>query len=288
MVRGVNAPIRLAFSPDSDDLFMFWPLLHGKVDPDGLTFTHERDDTETLNARAERGDVDVIAVSIARYATIAKDWLLLPHGASIGRGYGPVVVAEKEQPLGALAGKRIGVPGLRTTAYATLRLLLPDFEAVVVPIQPYARAFETLRAREVDAALLIHEGRLTYEREGFQKVCDVGEGWMKLTGLPLPLGGNAIRRALGPELVRRVSAACGRSIAWALAHRDEVMDALLAEETRADVKLDRAMLDRYLAMYANEDTRATPPDARRAVAELFQRARAAKIFDGVAEPEFAP
>jgi 1,4-dihydroxy-6-naphthoate synthase len=283
----VSQPIRLAFSPDSDDLFMFWPLLHGKVDPGGLTFTHERADTETLNARAERGDVDVLAVSIARYATIAKDWLLLPHGASIGRGYGPVVVAKESVPLEALRGKRIGVPGLRTTAYVTLRLLLPDFEAVVLPIQPYSRVFEALRAKEVDSALLIHEGRLTFEREGFAKVCDVGEAWLKLTGLPLPLGGNAIRRGLGKDLVTRVSDACGRSIAWALAHRDEVMNALLAEETRADVKLDRAMLDRYLAMYANEDTRSTPDDARRAVGELFRRAREAKILDGVVEPEFA-
>ena len=286
-VRRVN-PIRLAFSPDSDDLFMFWPLLHGKVDVGDLSFSHEREDTETLNARAERGDVDVIAVSIARYATIAKDWLLLPHGASIGRGYGPVVVAKEAALLESFRGKRIGVPGLRTTAYVTLRLLLPEFEAVVIPIQPYARVFEALRAKEVDAALLIHEGRLTFEREGFTKVCDVGEGWGKLTGLPLPLGGNAIRRALGPELVKRVSNACGRSIAWALAHRDEVMNALLAEETRADVKLDRGMLDRYLAMYANEDTRSTPEDARRAVGELFRRAREARILDGVVEPEFAP
>ena len=283
-----HPPIRLAFSPDSDDIFMFWPLLHGKVDTEGLVFTHERADTETLNARAERGDVDVLAVSIARYATIAKDWLLLPHGASIGRGYGPVVVAKDACPLESLRGKRIGIPGLRTTAYVTLRLLLPEFEALVIPIEPYARVFEALRAKEVDAALLIHEGRLTFEREGFAKVCDVGEGWLKLTGLPLPLGGNAIRRGLGAELVAKVSAICGRSIAWALANRDEVMNALLAEETRADVKLDRAMLDRYLAMYANEDTRSTPDDARRAVGELFRRAREAKIFAGVGEPEFAP
>jgi 1,4-dihydroxy-6-naphthoate synthase len=282
------APIRLAFSPDSDDLFMFWPLLHGKVDAEGLSFVHEREDTESLNARAERGDVDVIAVSIARYATIAKDWLLLPHGMSVGRGYGPVVVADKEAPLASLRGKRIGVPGLRTTAYLTLRLLLPEFEAVVIPIQPYARVFEALRAKEVDAALLIHEGRLTYEREGYAKVCDVGEAWGKLTGLPLPLGGNAIRRGLGAEAVAKVSRACARSIAWSLEHRDAVMDALLAEETRADVKLDRAMLDRYLAMYANEDTRGAKDDVRRAVSELFVRGKAAGVIDGALEPEFAP
>src|SRR5260221_14227243 len=113
--------ISLAFSPDSDDIFMFWPLLHGKVDTEGLTFTHERADTETLNARADRGDVDVIAVSMARYATIADKYLLLPHGASVGRGYGPVVVANHEAPLASLRGKRIGVPGVRATAYVTLR-----------------------------------------------------------------------------------------------------------------------------------------------------------------------
>jgi len=284
----VPLPIRLAFSPDSDDLFMFWPLLHGKVDTEGLAFVHEREDTESLNARAERGDVDVIAVSIARYATIAKDWLLLPHGMSVGRGYGPVVVAEREAALPSLAGKRIGVPGLRTTAYLTLRLLLAQFEAVVIPIQPYARVFEALRAHEVDAALLIHEGRLTYEREGFAKVCDVGEAWGKMTGLPLPLGGNAIRRGLGAEKIARVSRLCAKSIAWSLEYRDEVMTALLAEETRADVQLDRAMLDRYLARYANEDTRGAKDDVRRAVSELFKRAKSARVFDGVAEPEFAP
>jgi 1,4-dihydroxy-6-naphthoate synthase len=284
----VNTPIRLAFSPDSDDLFMFWPLLHGKVDTGGLTFTYERADTESLNARADRGDLDVLAVSIARYGTIARDWLLLPHGASIGRGYGPVVVANPARSLESLRGRRIGVPGLRTTAYVTLRLLLPEFEPVVVPIQPYSRIFEALRANEVEAALLIHEGRLTFEREGFHKVCDVGEAWMKMTGLPLPLGGNAIRRGLGPDVIAEVSAACARSIAWALEHRDEVMNALLAEETRTDVKLDRAMLDRYLAMYANEDTRKTPDDAKRAVSELFRRAKAAGIFDAAVEPEFAP
>jgi 1,4-dihydroxy-6-naphthoate synthase len=281
--------IRLAFSPDSDDIFMFWPLLHGKVEAPGLTFTVERADTETLNARAERGDVDVLAVSIARYATIARDWLLLPHGASIGRGYGPVVVAEKACSLQSLRAKRIGVPGLRTTAYTVLRLLLPEFEAVVLPIAPYSRVFQALRGGEVDAALLIHEGRLTYEREGFAKIADVGEGWAALTGgLPLPLGGNVIRRALGADVIAQVSAAITRSIGWALEHRDEVMNALLAEETRDDVKLDRAMLDRYLAMYANEDSRAFRDDARRAVGELFTRAHAAGLLDHPVAPEFAP
>jgi 1,4-dihydroxy-6-naphthoate synthase len=287
-MKPTTPAITLAFSPDSDDIFMFWPLLHGKVDAEGLAFTHERADTETLNQRAARGDVDVIALSMARYAAIADTYLLLPHGASVGRGYGPIVVANQPASLASLRGKRIGVPGLRTTAYATLRLLLPEFDAMVLPISPYARAFEAVRAGEVDAALLIHEGRLTYEREGFAKVCDVGEAWHALTGLPLPLGGNAIRRGLGDALVAKVSRVCRASIAWSLAHRDEVMTALLSEESRADVKLDRAMLDRYLTMYANADTLEMPEDAREGVRELFRRARAAGLLEGTGEVEFAP
>jgi 1,4-dihydroxy-6-naphthoate synthase len=281
--------LRIAFSPDSDDIFMFWPLLHGKIDAGDVAFVHERADTEALNERAARGDVDIIAISIARYAAISRDYLLLPHGASVGRGYGPVVVAREPLALGALEGKRIGVPGLQTTAYLTLRLLLARFEPKVIPISPYARTFDALHRHEVDAALVIHEGRLAYEREGFFKVVDVGETWAERTGgLPLPLGGNAVRRGLGPDLVRQVSSLCRESIAWALDHRDEVIDALLAEESRPGVALDRSLLDRYLTMYANEDTRAFAPDARRAIEELFKRAADAGLLPLGARVEFAP
>ena len=288
-------PIRLAFSPDSDDIFMFWPLLEGKVDTEGLSFTAERADTETLNRRAEGSDesarADVVAVSIAQYARVARDHLLLPHGMSVGRGYGPVLVTPKDKaaPLASFAGKRIGVPGLRTTAYLVLRLLLPELEPVVVPIAPYARAFEELRAGTIDAALLIHEGRLFYEREGTAKVVDLGEAWAELTGgLPLPLGGNAIRRDLGPELVERVSRVCRSSIRWAAEHADEVANALLAAETRPDVGLDRASLDRYLAMYANEDTLDAPADVRKAIEVLFERGRSAGLLPADARAELAP
>lgn len=281
--------IRLAFSPDSDDLFMFWALLHGKVDTEGLSFVHERADTEALNERAARGEVDVIAVSIARYAALAKDYLLLPHGASVGRGYGPVVVTTKPTKIGDLAGKRIGIPGFHTTAYLTLRLILPTFEAKVIPISPFTLSFDAIRSGEVDAALLIHEGRLTYEREGFHKVVDLGEAWFGLSGgLPLPLGGNVVRRGLGAGTVAKVSRLCRESIAWALAHRDEVMNALLAEETRAEVGLDRALLDRYLAMYANADTLDFADDAKRAVEELFARGTRAGVIPAGAHAEFAP
>jgi 1,4-dihydroxy-6-naphthoate synthase len=271
--------IRVAFSPDSDDIFMFWALLSGKIDTEGLEFEAERADTETLNARAAAGELDVVAVSIARYPAIARDYLLLRHGMSVGRGYGPVVVAPHARDLASLEGARIGVPGLRTTAYLVLRLLLPLFEPVVVPISPYSRSFEAVRSGEVDAALLIHEGRLTYEREGFACVCDLGEAWARETGgLPLPLGGNAIRRGLGPELVAKVSRLCHASIGWALDNRDEAMGALLGSESRADLALDRALLDRYLAMYANADTLSPPEDVRRAIAEMYSRAHAAGIL----------
>ncbi len=283
------APIRLAFSPDSDDIFMFWPLLAGKVDSEGLVFHAERADTETLNARAAAADLDVLAVSIARWPSVAKDYLLLRHGMSVGRGYGPVVVAKAARDLASLEGARIGVPGLRTTAYLVLRLLVSRFDPVVIPISPYARAFDAVRSGEVDAALLIHEGRLTYEREGMARVVELGEAWSVLTaGLPLPLGGNAIRRGLGTELVAKVSRLCRASIAWSLAHRQEAMDALLANESRADLALDPATLDRYLAMYANADTLDAPPDVRRAIDEMYARAHSAGLLEAPVRAEFAP
>lgn len=279
--------IRLAFSPDSDDMFMFWPLLSGKVDAPGLSFEALRADTETLNVRAAAGDLDVVAVSIARWPSIADKYLLLSHGMSVGRGYGPVLVARQPRDLASLRGARIGVPGLRTTAYLVLRVLLADFQPVVVPISPYARSFEALRAGEVDAALLIHEGRLVFEREGLSAVCDLGEAWARTTGgLPLPLGGNAIRRALGTELVAAVSQACRASIAWALEHREQTMRDLLERESRTDLALDRTLLDRYLEMYANSDTFEAPPDVREAVNELFRRAHAIGLLDRPVRAEF--
>jgi 1,4-dihydroxy-6-naphthoate synthase len=271
--------IRLAFSPDSDDLFMFWPLLSGRVPSSQYRFEHVRADTETLNRRALQGDLDVVAISIATYPAVAKDYLLLPHGGSVGRGYGPALVSNTPRALAALADRPIAVPGAGTTAYLVLRLLLPNFQPVFVPISPYSRVFSALRAGEVEAALLIHEGRLTYEKEGFALVADVGQAFAYLTGgLPLPLGGNVIRRALGDRAIADISDLLRRSIEYALAHRDALIDELLAKETRREARIDRATLDRYLTMYANGDTLAYPEDARRAVEELFARGRAAGLL----------
>ena len=271
--------IRLAFSPDSDDLFMFWPLLSGKVASGQYRFEHVRADTETLNRRALQGDLDVVAISIATYPAVAKDYLLLPHGGSVGRGYGPALVASGPRALATLTDKAIAVPGAGTTAYLVLRLLLPSFRPVFIPISPYSRVFSALRDGEVDAALLIHEGRLTYEKEGFALVADIGQAFAYLTGgLPLPLGGNVIRRGLGDRAIADISQLLRRSIEYALAHRDTLIDELLAKETRREAKIDRATLDRYLAMYANGDTLGYPEDARRAVHELFARGRAAGLL----------
>lgn len=286
--RRMAAPIRLAFSPDSDDLFMFWALLTGKIPTEGLTFVADRADTEALNERVARGDVDVCAVSIARYAAIAHDWLLLPHGMSVGRHYGPVVIANAPCSLTDLAGKRIGTPGLKTTAHLVLSLVAPAFEAVVVPISPFAKAFESLRTGSVDAVVLIHEGRLTYEKEGFALVADLGVAWAALTGgLPLPLGGNVIARRLGSERITQVSRLCHASIRWAMDHRDEVIDGLARADERA-LGFDRAMVDRYLALYANDDTLNAPADVRKAVEELFTRAHAAKLHPDLVRVEYAP
>jgi 1,4-dihydroxy-6-naphthoate synthase len=170
-----------------------------------------------------------------------------------------------------------------------LRLLLARFDPVVIPISPYARCFDALRSGEVDAALLIHEGRLTYEREGMARVVELGEGWATLTGgLPLPLGGNAIRRGLGDELVARVSRACRASIEWSLENRQTAMDALMKSESRTDLALDAGTLDRYLAMYANDDTLDARPDVRRAIDELYARGHAAGVIEHRVSAEFAP
>jgi 1,4-dihydroxy-6-naphthoate synthase len=283
-----SARVRLAFSPDSDDIFMFWAALFGKIDTEGLEFQVERSDTESLNARAAAADLDVMALSVAAWPSVADRYLLLSSGMSVGRGYGPILAARRPVTLASLDSARIGVPGLRTTAYLVLRLLLPRFEAVIVPIVPFERVFDSVRSGDVDAALVIHEGRVTFEREGLASVCDLGEEWARLTGgLPLPLGANAVRRALGRETVERVSRVCRVSIEWALTHREDTMRALIEGEDRQGLRLTRTMLDRYLAMYANADTLEAPPDVRRAVDVLYERGHAAGLLEGPTRAEYA-
>jgi 1,4-dihydroxy-6-naphthoate synthase len=280
--------VKLAYSVDADDAFMFHALSGDRIDTRGLTFQHRRGDTAELNALALAGETDVVAISAGAYPAVAERYLLLPHGASVGRGFGPVVVARRPMTLAELAERRVGIPGLTTTAWLVLRMMQPRAVPVVVPIVPFARAFEALDAGEVEAALLIHEGRLLYEARGYQRVADLGEWWLAQTGMPLPLGVNVIRRGLGPELVATVSAVLRDAIGWALAHRDEIITRLAGEE-RGDAGLAQAaLLDRYLGMYANEDTREMAPDVRRAIDLLFERARAAGLLEHGAAVAWAP
>jgi 1,4-dihydroxy-6-naphthoate synthase len=280
--------ISLAYSVDADDAFMFHALAKGAIDTHGLTFSHQRGDTAWLNALAMGGGADVIAISAGAYPAVADRYLLRPHGASVGRGFGPVLVSKRPLALAELAGRRVAVPGLSTTAFLVLRLMQPAVVPVVVPIAPFSAVFEVLARGEVDAALLIHEGRLLFERHGCVAVAELGQWWLAQTGLPLPLGVNVIRRTLGAETIALVSRTLRAAIAFALDHRDEVISAISAEP-RGDAALGQAdLLDRYLGMYANDDTRAMAPDARQAITALFERAAAAGLLPGGSTVEWAP
>jgi 1,4-dihydroxy-6-naphthoate synthase len=283
-----DRPVKLAYSVDADDAFMFHALHGARIDTRGIAFEHRRADTAALNALCAAGEADVVAISAGAYPQVADRYLLLPHGASVGRGFGPVVVARRPMSLGELAGRRVGIPGLTTTAWLVLRMMAPAAEPMVIPIFPFARIFEALDAGDIDAALLIHEGRLLYEARGFHKVADLGEWWQDRTGLPLPLGVNVIRRGLGAPVIAAVSGVLRDAIGYALAHRDEVI-AALASEKRGDEALAQAsLLDRYLAMYANEDTREMAPDVRRAIEALFAWAKAAGLLAGNVTVDWAP
>lgn len=286
--QGRAGRISLAYSVDADDAFMFHALRAERIDVRGLAFTHRRADTAALNEIATEGQADVVAISAGAYPAVAQSYLLLPHGASVGRGFGPVVIARKEQPLAALAGKRVAIPGHSTTAWLVLRLMQADLVPVVVPIAPFARVFQALDAGEVDAALLIHEGRLLYQERGYAKVAELGEWWEAQTALPLPLGVNVIRRGLGGEQIARVSGVLREAIRWALANRDEVIATLVGEERGEAALSQRALLDRYLGMYANEDTASMAPDVRRGIDELFARAAAAGLLAAGARADWAP
>jgi 1,4-dihydroxy-6-naphthoate synthase len=281
--------ITLAYSVDSDDLFMFYALLEGKISTEGLVFQHLRHDTEKLNELAVHQQVDITAVSIHAYADLTEDYLLLPHGGSIGVKYGPLVLANQPGTIEDLRDKKISIPGMKTTAYLVFKLACPEFEPVIIPITPFEQTFTALKTGEVDAAVVIHEGNLTYAERGFAKILDLGVWWWEETGYPLPLGGNVIRRGLGAEKIKKVSRLLRKSIQYALDHRDEVIDYLLARETRSDKLLhNRKLLDQYLSLYANRDTLQYPEEARIGMKELFRRGYDAGITSHPVTIEFAP
>lgn len=239
--------IHLAHSPDSDDAFMFYALATGKVDVDDVEYVHELQDIETLNQRALKGELEVTAVSIHAYAYLSDRYALLPHGASMGDRYGPRLVTRSAMTKEDLRGRTIAVPGPLTSAYLALRLYQPDFEPLFMP---FDKIDEAVLGGDVDAGLLIHEGQLTYAAQGLHLVADMGEWWFQETGLPLPLGGNAIRKDLGDALKRKVSGHLRESIAYGLAHRGDALDHAMGYARG----LARSDADTFVGMYVNDWT----------------------------------
>ena len=272
--------ITLGHSPDPDDAFMFYALAADKIDMQGLTFTHVVEDIETLNRRAMNAELDVTAVSIHAYAYLLDQYALLTSGASMGDDYGPLVISRKPMTLDELRHATIAVPGLMTTAYLTLRLCVGDVTTVVVP---FDQIMDAVERGDVDAGLLIHEGQLTYEARGFNKVIDLGEWWMSETNLPLPLGGNAIRKSLGPELIAKVSNLLRESIEYGLENREVAV--------RHSMKYGRGMAesltDKFVGMYVNDYTIDYGERGREAVKLLLQRAHEAGIIPRPVRVEFA-
>jgi len=271
--------IRVAHSPDSDDAFMFYALAEGKIDTGDLRYQHELSDIETLNQRALRRELEVTAVSIHAYAYLWRDYALLGSGSSMGDGYGPRLVATRPRPADprtALRGRRIAVPGLLTTAYLALKLYQPEFEAVVLP---FDRIEDAVHAGEVDAGLLIHEGQLTYADSGLQLWADLGAWWLEDTGLPLPLGGNAVRRDLGDRVTARIAHDLRASIEYALAHRAPA----LAHAKQYNRGIGDERTDTFVGMYVNQWTVDYGPRGRQAVQRLLDRGHEAGII-----PELVP
>lgn len=263
--------LRLAYSPDADDAFMFRAAIEGLIDTEGLRFLPITSDTQQLNDMADRGEVDISAVSVAAYPYFADRFVMFGHGGSVGMGYGPVIVARQQFPLQELNTKLIATPGARTTAHLITRLIAPKARMTTVPITPYEAIFEAIDACGVGAGIIIHEGRLTYEQHGLKKIVDLGEWWMNDTGLPLPLGANVIRRGVGKGVIERASRVLQRSIRWALDHRDEMIQFLISHIHRPDEVATPELLDRYLGMYANEETYQYSADSRQAVQLMFDR-----------------
>jgi 1,4-dihydroxy-6-naphthoate synthase len=271
--------IHVAHSPDSDDAFMFYALAEGKIDTGDLRYVHELQDIESLNQRAMRGELEVTAVSIHAYAHLADRYALLPHGSSMGDRYGPRLVARRPMTRADVRGKRIAIPGPLTTAYLALKLYEPEF--VPVPT-PFDRIEDAVEHGEVDIGLLIHEGQLTFGDRGLHLVADMGEWWFGETGLPLPLGGNVVRKDLGDDLVRTISRHLRASIAYGLEHRAKALDHAMSFARG----LDRGRADTFVGMYVNEWTLDYGERGRQAVRTLLQRGTEAGIIPHRVRVEF--
>jgi 1,4-dihydroxy-6-naphthoate synthase len=271
--------ISVAHSPDSDDAFMFYGLATSKVRVPGLKFSHTLTDIETLNRKAMEGHYDVSAISFHAYPYVQDQYALMSCGGSVGDKYGPMVVSPRALGLEELKRTKVAVPGTLTTAYLALKLFAPKIETVTAP---FDKIIPEILAGKHEAGLIIHEGQLTYETSGLQKVLDMGKWWFDLTGLPLPLGGNAIRRELGPELIAAVSRALKDSIQYALDHREEA----LAYAMQFARDLDTPSADKFVGMYVNERTLDYGPDGKEAVERLLDMGYRAGIIPHKPEVEF--
>ena len=269
--------IRIGHSPDSDDAFMFYALAKGVIPTDPFEIVHVIEDIETLNQRALAAELEVTAISVHAYAYVAKDYALMPCGASIGDRYGPLVVSKA--PIENLERKRIAIPGKMTTAYLTLSLFQPNFEAET---RPFDKILDAVQQDEVDAGLIIHEGQLTYAREGLHKVIDLGEWWYEETGLPLPLGANVIRRDLGTEKIRKITTLLKQSIQYSLDHRARGLEYAMTYAR----DMETALADKFVGMYVNDYTLDYGDKGRAGVRELLRQGNAAGIIPHRVEADF--
>ncbi len=271
--------ITVAHSPDSDDAFMFYGLATNKLETEGLKFEHTLKDIQTLNEDAQKGVFDVTAISFHAYAYVADKYALLPHGASIGDNYGPIVVSKEPRDAKDIGSMKIAVPGEMTSAYLALKIYNPDFEHVVVP---FDEIIEAVQKGDVDAGLLIHEGQLFYNQMGLNKVLDLGEWWHEKTGLPLPMGGNVIRRDLGVELMQRVSKYLHQSIVYSMENREDAL--AYAMQFARDMQPELA--DRFVAMWVNDLTLDYGERGREAVKRLLDEGHKAGIIPNKVKVDF--
>src|SRR6266850_1460735 len=271
--------IKLAHSPDSDDAFMFYALATHKLPTPGFKYTHVLADIQSLNEAALTETYDVTAISFAAYPALRDKYILLDCGASFGEGYGPIVVSSKSLKPTELAGKRIAVPGLKTSAYLTLKLYELNFEPVVMP---FDKIIDAVQKEVVEAGLLIHEGQLFFPQMGLHRVLDLGNWWQEQTRLPLPLGGNAVRRALGPELGRQISKTIRDSVSYGLEHREEALNYAMQFAREMDTEL----ADKFVGMYVNKWTLGYGEKGRQAVKELIKRGTKAGLLPGPPTVDF--
>lgn len=280
MTTETKTLIQVGHSPDPDDAFMFHALANDKIDTGGYRFTHELQDIETLNQRAFKAELELTAVSLHGYAHLTDTYAICSCGASMGDGYGPMVVAREPGGIDSLKGKTIAIPGKLTTAFLTLRLLLGDtFE---YEVHPFDEILNLVEQKKVDAGLIIHEGQLTYGDQGLHLIVDLGEWWMNETDLPLPLGANAIRKDLGQPAMEEVTALLKQSIEYGLEHRDEA----LAYALQYGRDLDTQKADKFVGMYVNDWTLDFGERGRHAVKTLLDRGHAAGIIPNPVELEF--